>query len=219
MLVVLKNLSLDFRAGEVCLQVQVITKMSFNLLHCCPFYYLMSSITNDYSTVVRTSCYVTQTWESNIRSWPVPEWRDVHGITKALIAKATKPLLRCIFEFWWSASSAERSCNPFTLLPSLSCPFQSIPCLISYFWWTVHPLFLYFPLHSQTLDFVFPFDYLSSTHTMLSPHILSAICSSHFSSYFLLLTGLQARVKSTICSSLGTYLVLCLGHLSVDDCG
>jgi len=45
---VIENLCLDFGAGEVCLQVQVIPHANFNLLLGCPFHCLMSASTEDY---------------------------------------------------------------------------------------------------------------------------------------------------------------------------
>ncbi|KIN98624.1 hypothetical protein M404DRAFT_31267, partial [Pisolithus tinctorius Marx 270] len=45
---VLENLKLDFSAGPVMLQVQVIEHANFNMLLGCPFICLMSAVTNDY---------------------------------------------------------------------------------------------------------------------------------------------------------------------------
>jgi hypothetical protein len=45
---VLENLVLNFRLGEVCVQVQVLAQANFDLLLGRPFYCLMSATTNDY---------------------------------------------------------------------------------------------------------------------------------------------------------------------------
>jgi hypothetical protein len=45
---VLENLILNFRPGEVCVQVQVLAQANFDLLLGRPFHCLMSTTTNDY---------------------------------------------------------------------------------------------------------------------------------------------------------------------------
>ena len=45
---VVKNLTLDFGAGEVYLQVQVVPRTNFDLLLGCPFQCLLSMKTNDF---------------------------------------------------------------------------------------------------------------------------------------------------------------------------
>ena len=45
---VLENLALNFRPGEVCIQVQVLTHANFDLLLERPFHCLISATTNDY---------------------------------------------------------------------------------------------------------------------------------------------------------------------------
>jgi hypothetical protein len=45
---VLENLALNFRPGEVCVQVHVLARVNFDLLLWRPFHCLMSATTNDY---------------------------------------------------------------------------------------------------------------------------------------------------------------------------
>ena len=45
---VVENLRLDFGAGEVCLQVQVVSRANFDLLLGRPFHCLLSASTKDF---------------------------------------------------------------------------------------------------------------------------------------------------------------------------
>ena len=96
---VVENLRLDFGAGEICLQVQVVPRANFDLQYCSddPSIVYSALLLKTFWTTLRQSHFMTPTQERHTR-YPLKLGpKDVHVASMDYFILVTSPSLKWVF--------------------------------------------------------------------------------------------------------------------------